>query len=91
MDDWIPHHSCLVGSVAIGDTIMRDFLESESFVPVFCILLFAIFIGLAMFSARYECSKLGVITEKPTKYVFAVGCYIKIDDDWVPKQNWRVQ
>lgn len=44
---------------------------------------------LLQWLSSYSCQRLGQEAEVPTKYSMAVGCLVKIDNSWIPSDQWR--
>lgn len=37
------------------------------------------------------CALLGLVgISRETSYSFWTGCYVRVGEDWVPDQNWRI-
>lgn len=45
----------------------------------------------ALFYDKMACNRFGMTSEVETKFDFMGGCYVKVDDKFIPKKNWRVQ
>jgi len=43
------------------------------------------------FATNKACTVLQEETGLETKYEFWNGCFVKLDDRWVPQDNWREQ
>lgn len=46
-------------------------------------------LGIATVLDRNNCDKRGEITGFSTAYDWPTGCYIRINDRWIPYDKWR--
>lgn len=56
-------------------------------------LMGLVFVGMLLLAcvlARVECSLYGSQTERETRFGLFVGCMVKIDRNWVPRNELRV-
>lgn len=48
-------------------------------------------IGVAVYAAdSTSCGDLGDQTGRETTYSIWTGCYVRVGDQWVPDDNWRI-
>lgn len=72
---------------------MNDFLDFAKFCawPMVALVVFiAGTVALGYGCDNYNCSNLGTISGKETRYDVISGCFVKIDGQWVPVSRWRV-
>jgi len=52
------------------------------------VVIIAVIIAVVFAIERHVCGELESNTGHQTKYDFPSGCYIQIDNQWVPSSTW---
>lgn len=72
---------------------MNKFLENVAIVLIIAILVTLIvsaIVGLTYGIEKYSCNRLEANTGIETKYAFiGGGCLVKVNDRYIPRENWR--
>jgi len=64
-------------------------MSDELLVAIGGIALFVIVFFCAQGTSSYSCRRLGEETQVASKYTMATGCLVKINDQWIPSDQWR--
>lgn len=67
-----------------------SFLLFVLIVILFIAIVFGSVGGAVYAVSSYSCSQIEENSGHETKYVLLSGCYIQIDEQWIPVNRWRV-
>ena len=56
---------------------------------LFFVVVFGASIPVGIVYARYTCDRLMAMTDKETHWDLFTGCYIKVNDRFIPAGSWR--
>lgn len=66
------------------------FDDGEGCMWIFGMVLLTVVLIIGSYAlAVVKCDQIGEESAVDTKYRFISGCYVKIDEKWVPEERWR--
>lgn len=66
-------------------------LSGRGYITMIVILICAgilILTPVTIYSDRRHCGTVGTAARLPARWTFWAGCFIKVDDQWVPLDRW---